>query len=126
MNRWFLAAAVLTVLIGCAHSWLGERYLIGRLLKRQDLPRLLGGDDFTRRTLRFAWHLTTLAWLGMAGLMAVLARLPADRVPQHAVLVLSATFAASALLALVGSRGRHLSWVVFSAIALTLVLGLSR
>jgi hypothetical protein len=126
MNRWFLAAAVLTVLIACAHSWLGERYLIGRLLKRQDLPRLLGGDDFTRRTLRFAWHLTTLAWLGMAGLMVVLARLPADRAPQHAVLVLSATFAASALLALVGSRGRHLSWVVFSAIALTLMLGLSR
>lgn len=126
MNRWFVAAAVLTVFIGCAHSWLGERYLMGRLLKRQDLPRLLGGDDFTKRTLRFAWHLTTLTWLGMAGLMATLARLPADRVPQPVVLVLSATFAASALLALIGSRGRHLSWVVFSAIAASLWVGLSR
>jgi len=126
MNRWFLAAAVLTVLVGCAHSWLGERYLIGRLLRRQDLPRLLGGDDFTKRTLRFAWHLTTLAWVGMAGLMAALAPLPADRLPQPVVLVLSAIFAASALLALIGSRGRHLSWVVFLAIALMLWLGLPR
>jgi len=125
MNRWFLAASVLTILIGFAHSWLGERYLIGRLLRRQDLPRLLGGDDFTKRTLRFAWHLTTLAWLGLGGLMAALALLPAARVPQPVVLVLSATFAASALLALVGSRGRHLSWVVFLAIALLLLLGLA-
>jgi hypothetical protein len=125
MNRWFLVASVLTILIGFSHSWLGERYLIGRLLKRQDLPRLLGGDDFTKRTLRFAWHLTTLAWLGMGGLMAALARLPADRVPQPVVPVLSATFAASALLALVGSRGRHLSWVVFLAIAVLLLLGLA-
>lgn len=26
----------------------------------EDLPRLLGGTEFTKNTLRFAWHLTTV------------------------------------------------------------------
>jgi hypothetical protein len=28
------------------------------------LPRLLGSEDFTRRTLRFVWHLPTLLAIG--------------------------------------------------------------
>ena len=34
-----------------------------------DLPRLFGSDWFTRRTLRFAWHITSVAWLGFAALL---------------------------------------------------------
>jgi hypothetical protein len=53
-----LAAATLTCLLALAHSYLGERYILTRLFRRDDLPRLLGGTGFTKRTLRFAWHLT--------------------------------------------------------------------
>lgn len=104
-------AALLLVALGLAHSVLGERYLLTRLFRR-DLPRLFGSDAFTKRTLRFAWHLTTVAWWGMAALL--LAGLD-DR--AAALRILSATFAASGLIALAGSRGRHLSWVVFFALA---------
>lgn len=47
-------AAALVVALGLAHSLLGERYILQRLLRREDLPRLFGSADFTRRTLRFA------------------------------------------------------------------------
>ncbi len=123
MNIPLLVAAVLAVLLGVAHSYLGERYILVRLLRRDDLPRLFGGVEFTKATLRLAWHLTTLAWFGFAGVLAAQARSPAVtwRVQGQ---VICATFGLSGVLALVGSRGRHLSWVVFFLIAALVWFGL--
>lgn len=116
-----LAAATLTCLLALAHSWLGERYILVRLFRRDDLPRLFGGTAFTRRTLRFAWHLTSVAWLSLA---AVLVKL-SSHLPSKAELgmLLAGTFATSGAIALVGSRGRHPAWVVFGAIALLAWMG---
>ena len=110
-------AGGLAVAVGAAHSYLGERYILMRLLRRGDLPRLFGSDLFTRRTLRFAWHLTTVAWWGLAALLLVAARSP-DPISRTALGgIVAGTFLASALVTLLGSRGRHLAWVVFLAIA---------
>jgi len=38
------------VLVGVAHSVLGERYILIRLFKREGLPKLFGGTEFTTRT----------------------------------------------------------------------------
>jgi len=46
-------AALLVVATGMAHSYFGERYLLMRLFRRNDLPKLFGSTDFTVRTLRF-------------------------------------------------------------------------
>jgi hypothetical protein len=116
MKVTLLAAATLAVLLGAAHSYLGERFILAPLLRRKDLPVLFGGTEFTRRTLRFAWHLTTVAWVGLALLLAVLAS-PGGGDPRTQVPVIACTFAASAAVSLIGSRGRHLSWIVFIAIA---------
>lgn len=51
-------AALLVLATGIAHSYLGERYILIRLFRRSDLPKLFGGTAFTVGTLRFAWHLT--------------------------------------------------------------------
>jgi hypothetical protein len=66
-----IAAAVLLVAIGAAHSYLGERYILIRLFRlfRRDLPKLFGSDWFTKRTLRFAWHITTVMFWGFAALL---------------------------------------------------------
>lgn len=116
---WMLAtAAVLTVGIGIAHSWLGERYLLVRLLRRTDLPPLFGDDRFTRATLRFAWHLTTVAWWGLAAVLVFLSGAVRGVSVAHGVLLsIAATFAVSAVVTATVSRGRHLAWVVFAAIA---------
>ena len=117
MNLYFIIAAVLALAIGVAHSWLGERYVLMRLFRRQNIPHLFGSDDFTKRTLRFAWHLTTVSWFGAAALLLILASSPLDASARLLSRAIAATFLVSAIIALVGSRGRHLSWVVFLLIA---------
>ncbi len=109
-------AAALVVLLAVAHSYLGERYLLIRLLRRPDLPKLLGGDAFTKRTLRFAWHLTSVAWCGLA---VTVVQLGASAVATRSAVLrtISLTFFVSAVVSLVISRGRHLSWVVFGVVA---------
>ena len=66
-------AAALIFLTGVAHSYLGERYMLVRLFKRDHLPKLFGGTEFTTGTPRFAWHLTTVAWWGLAYLIVLVA-----------------------------------------------------
>ena len=108
-------AAALLVAIALAHSLLGERYILRRLFRRGELPRLYGSDRFTRRTLRFAWHLTSVAWLGFAALLVVQSPRPE---PDGALLaVVTATFLAHAVITAVASRGKHFAWPVFLAIA---------
>jgi hypothetical protein len=60
-----------------------------------------------------------VAWWGAAALCWALGRGEAALGLQ----VLSATFLLTALVAAVGSRGRHLAWLVFAAIALALWRG---
>lgn len=107
-------AAFLAVSVGCAHSYLGERYILMRLFRREDLPKLFGSSDFTVRTLRFAWHITSVAWLGFAAILVSLAHPPvaADTIAA----IVGWTFLAHFLVAVLGSRGKHLAWLVFLAI----------
>ncbi|MEW5736808.1 MAG: hypothetical protein AB1921_18330 [Thermodesulfobacteriota bacterium] len=112
-----IVAAVLLFGIGLAHSVLGERYILIRLFKRDNLPRLLGGDSFTKGTLRFAWHLTTLAWWGFAVLLVeVSSRAP--NLPGLVLWVAACVFFLSGVLSAGFTRGKHLSWVVFFAVAI--------
>lgn len=99
------ASLLLLVLLATAHSVLGERKLLMPLA-----PRL---HPYGHRVLRGCWHLLSACWLalGLAGLLA----------PTLAPL-LAALFALHGLLALLGSRGRHLSWPLFFLTALLYVL----
>jgi hypothetical protein len=118
MNAALTAAAALIVGVGAAHSYLGERYILIRLFRRSDLPKLFGGDLFTRRTLRFAWHLTTVVWWGVAALLAAAARSNGTAVTTGAIGgIVAATSLASAAVTLVLSRGRHPAWLAFLVIA---------
>ena len=109
-------AAALLVAIAAAHSYLGERYILIRLFRRKDLPRLLGSDSFTKKTLRFAWHITSVTWLGFAAILVVLARHSVQ--PSSVARIVGATFLVTAAVSGVGSKGRHYSWIVFLAIGL--------
>lgn len=99
------ASLLLLVLLATAHSVLGERKLLMPLASRM--------HPAGHRVLRGSWHLLSACWLalGVAGLLA----------PPLAP-VLAALFALHGLLALLGSRGRHLSWPLFFLVALLYVL----
>jgi len=116
MRIALVIAAGFTIALSAAHSYLGERYILIRLFRRDNLPKLLGGVEFTKQTLRFAWHITGLAWLGLATLLLLMSSQPGGAYRPHAR-VIAAVFGLSGVAALVGSRGRHLSWIVFFAIA---------
>lgn len=116
MTAWLYVAAILTFGVGLAHSVLGEKYILMRLLRRPDLPQLFGNTRFTARTLRFAWHLTTVAWWGFGGQLLLAAR--GSLLPSNTLRVLGATMLVTAAVILVTSRGRHLAWPVFAAIGL--------
>jgi hypothetical protein len=107
-------AAILLLLLGVAHSVLGERFILVRLFRRGDLPRLFGGPEFTIGTLRFAWHITTVAWWAIA---VLLWQAGSGTLTERSTLaVIGFAAVASGLLPLVITRGRHLSWVVLLAV----------
>ncbi len=110
-------AAFLIAALGVAHSILGERYILIRLFRRDDLPKIFGSASFTVQTLRFAWHITTVAWLGLAAVI-----LNADeQAGQTTLRIIGYTAIVSGLLPLILTRGRHLSWIVMFAIGAILL-----
>ncbi|TIH06236.1 hypothetical protein [Pseudomonas leptonychotis] len=104
-------SAILVLCVAAAHSYLGERYILIRLFRKNDLTKLFGSTEFTTRTLRFAWHLTSIAWLGLASVLVLLAHPPIQ--PRIIGLVIGIIFLAHFAIALAGSKGKHLSWPVF-------------
>jgi hypothetical protein len=119
VNPWLAVAACLALFLGAAHSYLGERVFFVRLFRRGPTAPLFEADGFARRILRFVWHLTTVAWWGAAALIWALGR----GEPRTGLHVLAATFLASGIVTAIGSRGRHLAWLVFLAIAAAAWLG---
>jgi len=106
----YLAAAA-AITVGLAHSILGERYILIRLFRRGNLPPIFGSESFTKQTIRFAWHITTVAWFGFAAIMVLLAQ---SKLSATATLaIIAGTFLITSAIALVASRGRHFSWPVF-------------
>ncbi|MGD0641926.1 MAG: hypothetical protein ABSC22_14360 [Roseiarcus sp.] len=117
MQAALLFAAVLILAIGAAHSFLGERFLIGPLVSSGRRQGLLERSEFARRTLRFAWHLTTIAWWGFAAILLGLVLAPAASPARSVLVVVAATFFVTGMATLASSRGRHFAWPVFLAIA---------
>jgi FtsH-binding integral membrane protein len=77
----------------------------------------LADSAYARNVLRFAWHLTTLAWWGVGAILVVLALSPFQGRESSILLIVTSTFLVTGLVALVMSRGRHLAGPVFLVIA---------
>ena len=111
-----IVAACFAFFIGLAHSVLGERYILVRLFRCDNLPKLFGGAFFTRRTLRFAWHLTTVAWWGFAMVLVSLSG-TLTNTKTDILYIISVVFFVSGLMSAGFTNGKHLSWIVFFLIA---------
>jgi hypothetical protein len=123
LNLPLLVAGVLAILIGAAHSILGERLVLGPLFRRGQVPKLLGSTTFARQTLRFTWHLTTvLAW-GIGVVIIIYSLAPLDPGSVWVLRAFAITFGISCLVSLAGARGKHFSWWVFLLITILLWIG---
>lgn len=123
MNLSLFAAGLLSVLIGVAHSVLGEKLVLGPLFRRSELPKLLGSTIFARQTLRFTWHLTTVLLLAIGAVVVVVSFTVLEPQSAWILRIFALTFAACSLLSLVGARAKHFSWWVFLLIAVLLWIG---
>ncbi|MDP3233110.1 MAG: DUF3995 domain-containing protein [Myxococcales bacterium] len=93
------------VLLAVLHSAMGERLLLTPLLA-SPLPSLPIGRWLGGRTLRFAWHATSVAWLALA--VVVLE-------PSSALVVASLALLFSGAVTFAATRGRHFAWVLMVA-----------
>lgn len=108
-----LVASLILILCGIVHSYLGEKYILIRLFRKDNIPHLFGNDEFTKGTLRFCWHITSIAWFGFAALLSSSAS-----AQPFLLYVVSIVFLLSGLFALFLTKGKHLSWVAFFAVSL--------
>ena len=118
MQNLYLLTAILAVLTGLAHSVLGE-ILIFQHLRRGSLVPALGAPPLRERHVRIlwaTWHLVTLFGLAFAGLLFQLA-LGRAVTASHVTGAIVFANLGSAVLVLVGTKGRHPGWVALAAVA---------
>lgn len=102
-----LVASVILMIIAIVHSYLGEKYILMRLFKRDNIPHLFGSDYFTKGTLRFCWHVMSVAALGFS---VILYNASSNVLILN---VIGIVFLTSAILAIFYTKGKHLSWIAF-------------
>jgi hypothetical protein len=123
MSAPVIAAGILSILFGLAHSYVGERRVVAPLCDRSDLPPLWGSVALMRGTIRFAWHLTSIAWIGIGALLVLFAPHFAESTVQTGIRVIAGTFFVSACAAFLWSRGRHPAWAICLVIAIAAWFG---
>jgi hypothetical protein len=115
MNLSLAIAGVLAALLAITHSWLGEKWIIQPVLAIDNMPALFGSQRGMKKILRFAWHLTSVFFLGMAAVLLHYSVLGKDR---HVLFIIAVTYLLSAVMTLAVSRGRHYAWAMFLTIGL--------
>lgn len=103
---WYWVAAALMVVTALTHSVLGEKRLIGPILKSQDGPLAV---PLGRQVLRFAWHFTTILMI----LCAITVAYP--QTPHVINGVIGAGWLAAGLFDLAVTRGKHVGWPMLTA-----------
>jgi len=112
-----IIAALTTTLIGLVHSALGEKKVIAPL---EDAGALTA---YHRRLIRVSWHALTLFWFAIAIYLAIMEFWPGEE-KRSFLVIMSTIFGFMAVLALLASKGRHLSWVGFTLVTILLSIAL--
>jgi hypothetical protein len=124
MPGYLLAAAIVMLLTGLAHSVLGELLILRHMGSFQGMPALLGSVELARRTLRFTWHLPTVLATAMALMLIRAAGLAQPGQGERFVVqTIAGSMLACALVTALISRGRHPGWAAFLVAAFLAWMG---
>jgi hypothetical protein len=69
-------------------------------------------------------HISSISWLAVAAVFAILVGLPAPPQNQAIVIVLGGSFLLMAVISVAISRGRHIGWPLLAALGLTALVAL--
>ncbi len=126
MNWYFAAAGALAFIVGLVHSILGERLVFSRMRSAGLIPTN-GGTVLLERHVRIlwaTWHVVTAIGWCMAGLLVWLSLASLSQAAQSVIaLLIVASMSGSALLVLVGTKGRHPGWVGLGGVAVLAAIG---
>lgn len=111
---FFWLSAVTMVVTAAAHSFLGERRLIGPILA---INSDVTNRPLARQLLRFAWHFTSVL-MGVSALVVAWPGTPAPLVITTGTIWLSV-----GLFDAVYTRGRHVGWPLLSGAGILALLG---
>jgi hypothetical protein len=120
MNVAFLIVAVVLFMLGIAHSAFGEKLLLIPMAKEKSVD-LFKQKPYMVSVMRFAWHITSIAWWGMALIVLDFAQIGDPSI--FSVYALAGTFALTGIIILAFSKGLHPAWFFFLAIAACLWVG---
>ena len=120
MERFLLAAASLSIMLGFGHVIYGELrflppYLKSGIVVEVDAKR-------TAEILRLAWHVWAIAYFAIGGI--VLSWAVTEKPDVGAMWSFIALFWGAMLTSLVITKGRHISWVVWLVMGALLFFGL--
>jgi hypothetical protein len=113
MNNYLLAAGALTVLIGIAHSVVGE-IMIFRSLRQGSWVPTLGGSALREHQVRIiwvSWHIVSVLGWALAAVLLRIGGIGDVPLPQFITFTAITALLASAVLVLIGTRGRHPAWI---------------
>ncbi|MHB8584315.1 MAG: hypothetical protein ACYDDF_00545 [Thermoplasmatota archaeon] len=108
-------AGLLLVLMAVANSYLGEKYFLRRFLALKNFPPMFGSEVYTKGTLRFAWHSLSLLAVTIASILLALTGAANAR---GLLLTMGGGLGATAVLALVTTRGRNPAWAALALAAI--------
>jgi hypothetical protein len=118
MSNLLSIAGILMILLGLAHSVLGEMLIFRHI--RRGKARHAGAIELLpqRRwdALWSSWHLVTLLGIGLGSSLLLIAVAP-EKAPAPYLSAIAATLAISSVYWFLGTRGKHPAWLVFAAIS---------
>ena len=120
MNVLLFIAGILSILLGLAHSFLGERLIFSGW---RETPPVIPRRH--RNIIWASWHLGSFLGFGIGGALMFLAR-QVEILPrlQPILVSLIVSFVLSGLIVFYATKGKHPGWLVLLIIAVLTFLGL--
>ena len=129
MNIFLIIAGLLCFLLGIVHSILGEYLIFNSKRKKGHLVPSMVNSELKERHLRIlwaTWHLVSVFGFcfGIILIYIALLRSEVNTGIIHLLIksIASAMFM-SALLVLVGTKGKHPGWIILLVITILIIIG---
>lgn len=127
MNYYHLSAGILTILLGLAHSILGEHLIFkykrekGKIIPSKHSKELPVGH---LRIIWASWHVATFLACGIGATLIRIALVAEQGQPWISFFIAATLYAISAvgLCVLLATKGRHPGWIVSFLIVILLIL----
>jgi hypothetical protein len=109
------AAGILGILSGLVHGILGETQVFSRARIEPPWARLL---------VRLVWQCSSIAWVGIGGLLLVAPHLGSDSARLWIVIVTVVVYGFGAVANAWATKGRHFGWMLLTAAGVLALTGL--